>query len=113
MCLADELKRSLVSCSIRPSLQRVARQVTSKILSSDVVDRLRLFIKPSDLVDGVSKLSVSERVKEQDSDGKPVAVFHKERRFFLAFRISRRPYLEVQPVVMETLDSLIGMHTVR
>ena len=47
-------------------------------------------------------------MKEQDSDGKPVAVFHKQRRFFLVLRTSRRPYLEVQPVVMETLDSLIG-----
>lgn len=39
-----------------------------KVLSSDVIDRLRLFIKPSDLIDGVSRLSVTEQVKEQESD---------------------------------------------
>ncbi|KAI5118325.1 hypothetical protein M0805_006608 [Coniferiporia weirii] len=48
-----------------------------------------------------------ELMREHDHDGKPVAIYHKRRRHFLVLRMSQKPYLEVQPSVMETLDSLI------
>jgi len=53
------------------------------------------------------KKGLPELIKEDDPEGKPVAVYHKHKRYFFFFRISRQPYLEVQPSVMETLDSLI------
>ncbi|KZT36341.1 hypothetical protein SISSUDRAFT_1024350 [Sistotremastrum suecicum HHB10207 ss-3] len=43
----------------------------------------------------------------QDEPDKPVATFHRERRYFFVLRMSRQPYLEIQPGCMETLDSLI------
>ncbi|THH04472.1 hypothetical protein EW145_g5497 [Phellinidium pouzarii] len=49
-----------------------------------------------------------ELMREQEPDGKPVAIYHRHRRYFLVLRMSQKPYLEVQPSVMETLDSLIG-----
>ncbi|KAL5512009.1 hypothetical protein ACEPAH_5228 [Sanghuangporus vaninii] len=48
-----------------------------------------------------------ELIREQDPDSSPVAVYHKHRRHFLVLRMSRQPYLEIQPSAMETLDSLI------
>ena len=42
-------------------------------------------------------------------EDKPVAVYHKEKRHMLVLRMSKRPYLEVDSVAMDTLDSLIGM----
>ncbi|KAI0093835.1 hypothetical protein BDY19DRAFT_989369 [Irpex rosettiformis] len=40
-------------------------------------------------------------------EDKPVAVYYKEKRYAYALKMSRLPYLEVDPVVMDTLDSLI------
>ena len=44
------------------------RHEIRKLLAADVINRTKLFLKPTDLVDGVMKLSVTEAVKEQDSD---------------------------------------------
>ena len=44
-------------------------------------------------------------------EDKPVAVYHKEKRHMHVLRMSRHPYLEVDPVALDTLDSLIGMYT--
>ncbi|KAI0333503.1 hypothetical protein GY45DRAFT_1319460 [Cubamyces sp. BRFM 1775] len=57
---AQELRRSLASCAPVPALKPHIRKAIDKILGSKAIDRARLFIKPSDLVDGVTKLSVSE-----------------------------------------------------
>lgn len=43
-------------------------------------------------------------------DDKPVAVYHKEKRYAFVLRMSQLPYLEIDPVAMDTLDSLISMH---
>ncbi|EJD06219.1 uncharacterized protein FOMMEDRAFT_18374 [Fomitiporia mediterranea MF3/22] len=48
-----------------------------------------------------------ELIREQEPDSAPVAVYHKNRRHFRILPSSRQPYLEIQPTVMETLDSLI------
>ncbi|KAI0362401.1 hypothetical protein OH77DRAFT_1500103 [Trametes cingulata] len=68
---AQELRRSLASCCPTPSLKPHVRKAIDKILSSKAIDRARLFIKPSDLVDGVTRLSMSEpgpRAKGKDTD---------------------------------------------
>ncbi|KAH8114209.1 hypothetical protein DFH11DRAFT_1509353 [Phellopilus nigrolimitatus] len=48
-----------------------------------------------------------ELMQEQEPDGRPVAVYHKHRRYLYVLKVSRQPYLEVHQSVMETLDSLI------
>ena len=65
---ADELKKCLVSCAFTPTTAASVRSGVKKILASSAIEREKLFIKPSDLVDGVSRLSLSEQLKEQESD---------------------------------------------
>ncbi|RPD59299.1 hypothetical protein L226DRAFT_104552 [Lentinus tigrinus ALCF2SS1-7] len=43
----------------------------------------------------------------EDHPNKPVAAFHKEKRFLNVLRISQYPYLEVDPSTIETLDYLV------
>ncbi|KAI0263743.1 hypothetical protein BC834DRAFT_827063 [Gloeopeniophorella convolvens] len=38
---------------------------------------------------------------------RPLAVYHRHKRFLLVLRIKHLPYLEIQPSVIDTLDSLI------
>jgi hypothetical protein len=57
--LAEVLQKSLACCRPMPSLRQILGSFAAKINSSNVVDKPRLFIKPSDLVDGVSKMSLS------------------------------------------------------
>ena len=42
--------------------------MVEKVLALGVMDRVRLFIKPADLIDGMSKLAVGEKLKQDDSD---------------------------------------------
>ena len=58
--VVQELRRSLASCAPVPALKPHIRKAIDKILGSKAIDRARLFIKPSDLIDGVTRLSVSE-----------------------------------------------------
>lgn len=48
-----------------------------------------------------------ELVRESTPDGKPVAVFHKHKRYLFVLRMSRLPYIEIESDVLDTLDSLI------
>ncbi|KAI0818656.1 hypothetical protein BC629DRAFT_1588008 [Irpex lacteus] len=48
-----------------------------------------------------------ELLREDLPEDKPVAVYHREKRFAYMLRMSQLPYLEVDPVAMDTLDSLI------
>ncbi|RDX56470.1 hypothetical protein OH76DRAFT_1550926 [Lentinus brumalis] len=57
---AQDLRRSLASCGPVHSLQPQIRKVINKVLTSKAIDRARLFIKPSDLSDGIARLSLSE-----------------------------------------------------
>jgi len=57
----DSLHRSLIACMPLPSLASHLRRTIDKLLDSNIVNKARLFIKPTDLVDGVSRLSVTER----------------------------------------------------
>lgn len=54
-------------------------------------------------------VTVPQLVREDMPEDKPVAVYHKEKRYAFMLKMSRHPYLEVDPVAMDTLDSLIGM----
>ncbi|KAI0636718.1 hypothetical protein C8Q77DRAFT_1051073 [Trametes polyzona] len=57
---AQDLRRSLAGCSPVPALKAHVHKAIGKILNSKAIDRARLFIKPSDLVDGVTQLSIAE-----------------------------------------------------
>ncbi|GJE87143.1 hypothetical protein PsYK624_032260 [Phanerochaete sordida] len=65
---AEEQRRCLIKCSLLPSSIPVIRGAVEKILSSSIIDRPKLFIKPSELVDGVTRLSLSDRLKDRDTD---------------------------------------------
>ncbi|KAL6305250.1 hypothetical protein BKA93DRAFT_845915 [Sparassis latifolia] len=66
---ADALRRSLADCRPASSLIPHLRKIVRRILDSNVIDRPRLFLKPTDLVDGVARASVSERqYKGKDRD---------------------------------------------
>ncbi|CDO73540.1 hypothetical protein BN946_scf185014.g10 [Trametes cinnabarina] len=75
-CDAHELRRSLASCSPTPALKHHVRKAIDKILASQVIDRARLFIKPSDLVDGVTRLSSTE-LSSHANKGKDIDVVNK------------------------------------
>lgn len=58
--IAQDLRRSLASCSPVPALQPRVRKVIDEVLTLKAIDRARLFIKPSELTDGIARLSLSE-----------------------------------------------------
>lgn len=57
-----------MSCAPLPSCQTFLREAIEKILGSDIINRPKLFLKPSELLDGVSRLSISEPIKDRDID---------------------------------------------
>ncbi|TFY82240.1 hypothetical protein EWM64_g1781 [Hericium alpestre] len=48
-----------------------------------------------------------ELVHEDAPEGKPLAVFHRQKRYFFVLRMSRQPFIEIDMSVLDTLDSLI------
>ncbi|KAI8989685.1 hypothetical protein BD414DRAFT_484925 [Trametes punicea] len=72
----QELRRSLALCSPAPPLKSHVRKAIDKILGSKAIDRARLFIKPSDLIDGVARVSVTEPAPRTNK-GKDVDVVNK------------------------------------
>ncbi|EIN07948.1 hypothetical protein PUNSTDRAFT_135465 [Punctularia strigosozonata HHB-11173 SS5] len=48
-----------------------------------------------------------ELLRNDISEYHPLAVYHKHRRFMHVLRVSEHPYLEVDPIALDTLDSLI------
>ncbi|OCH92234.1 hypothetical protein OBBRIDRAFT_773705 [Obba rivulosa] len=66
---AEDLRLSLAACSPVHSLKPQLRKMTEKIQNSEVVDRPRLFIKPTDLVDGANRFLVdAQPAKEKSTD---------------------------------------------
>ncbi|KAH7913732.1 hypothetical protein BJ138DRAFT_1145401 [Hygrophoropsis aurantiaca] len=66
---ADDVRLALARSHPVPSMYAQLRKVIQKIASSSAVDKPRLFLKPSDLVDGFANLSTSEQPgKEQERD---------------------------------------------
>lgn len=59
-CPADMLHRSLIACHPAPALGSHLRKAIDRVINSDSINRPRLFVKPADLIDGVSRLSVTD-----------------------------------------------------
>ncbi|KAJ3490206.1 hypothetical protein NLI96_g1591 [Meripilus lineatus] len=59
----DELRRSLALFSPVPPLIPHLRNVIKKILESKVIEKTKLFIKPDDLVDGVTRMTLTDQPK--------------------------------------------------
>lgn len=57
---ADMLHRSLIACHPAPALGSHLRKAIDRVINSDSINRPRLFVKPADLIDGVSRLSVTD-----------------------------------------------------
>jgi hypothetical protein len=57
-----------VACRLTPAFQPLLREVTDKILKSGVIDRPKLFIKSSELIDGVTQLSIADKMKQREPD---------------------------------------------
>ncbi len=53
-------------------------------------------------------LLIWRQLFREDCTNKPVAAFHKERRFLHVLRISQYPYLEIDASTIDTLDYLVG-----
>ncbi|TFK55122.1 hypothetical protein OE88DRAFT_1674725 [Heliocybe sulcata] len=65
----DVLLRSLACCKPTISSHTSVRQAVLKVLDAQVVDKPQLFIKPTSLLHGLSKLSISdEDPKEKERD---------------------------------------------
>ncbi|KIJ69307.1 hypothetical protein HYDPIDRAFT_185128 [Hydnomerulius pinastri MD-312] len=65
----DELKLSLAKCHPVPAQHAPLRKIIQTLYSSTSIDKPRLFIKPADLVDGFTSLSMSDHPqKDQDRD---------------------------------------------
>ncbi|KAI0345013.1 hypothetical protein BDW22DRAFT_988143 [Trametopsis cervina] len=48
-----------------------------------------------------------ELVREDIPGDRPVAVYYKEKRYAYLLRMAKHPYLEIDPVALDTLDSVI------
>lgn len=51
---------------------------------------------------------VAQLLREDLPEDKPVAVYRKQKRYAGVLRMSKHPYLEIDPAAMDTLDSLIS-----
>jgi len=64
----DILRRCMVLCAPTPSVLPYLKQSVERIVNSKVIDRPKLFIKASDLVDGVSQMSLTDHHKVKDTN---------------------------------------------
>ncbi|KAI0792684.1 hypothetical protein C8Q75DRAFT_750891 [Abortiporus biennis] len=48
-----------------------------------------------------------ELVRDDLPSDKPVAIYHRQKRYAFVLRMSRHPYLEIDSAALDTLDSLI------
>ena len=55
-------------CLPAPSSRQFIREAAERILEAGVVNKPKLFIKPSELADGITRLSISDRERERDLD---------------------------------------------
>lgn len=58
--IAQHMLKSLASCKLVPELYPSVGPILAKIAQSPAIDKVRLFVKPGDLVDGFSDLRVSD-----------------------------------------------------
>jgi len=62
---AEDAKRSLACCEPTPAMDINLRQIIQKLTSTSVIDKSRLFVKPSDLVESLSGLSLVDRPSKE------------------------------------------------
>lgn len=61
-------RRALVSLKPPVQYSSLLKKIVSKVMEAKVVDKLALFIKPSDLVDGILGISMGPSGKAHDRD---------------------------------------------
>jgi hypothetical protein len=61
---ADESRKALASCMPTAGMDSSLRKVIQKLINSSVIDKPRLFIKPSDLVDVIAQLSLGKATQK-------------------------------------------------
>ncbi|KAF8892522.1 hypothetical protein BD779DRAFT_1670216 [Infundibulicybe gibba] len=89
----DEYRKCLAGCQPTPPLQPHLRKIIQTLNQSQVLHKARLFIKPSDLVDGVSRLTLNNlKCKEID-------VISKGMLYTLAALSTPSSYSFVAPAV--------------
>ena len=64
----DDLRKSLVTCRLTPAFEPALRQATDRILRSGIIDRPKLFIKAEELIDGITRLSIADKMKAKETD---------------------------------------------
>ncbi|KDQ60976.1 hypothetical protein JAAARDRAFT_31975 [Jaapia argillacea MUCL 33604] len=65
----EQLRRALVSCQPLPTLGTPLQKLIHRIVISDAIDRPKLFIKPTELIDSLASLSMANQpTKEKDTD---------------------------------------------
>lgn len=94
---ADDARKSLAS--LRPSRESstLLRKVISKIAGAQVIDKPRLFIKSSDLVDGVLGLSItdSSATKSTERDVVTKGILPKQKPPIVCLRCSGKSELGI------------------
>lgn len=64
----EDSRKSLVICLPSPSSRPFLREAAEKILKAGAINRPKLFIKSSELTDGITRLSITDRLKGRDTD---------------------------------------------
>ena len=67
-CSEDDCRKALAACQSTPAMQPHLNQISRQIVESTFVSKPAIFLKDSDLVDMISQLSVSPKVKEHTDD---------------------------------------------
>lgn len=63
----DDCQKALASCQPVPAMRSHLSNVIKQVTQSTILNKSTLFIKPSDLIDGLARLSVTPR-KNKDKD---------------------------------------------
>ncbi|KAI0699658.1 hypothetical protein BC835DRAFT_522178 [Cytidiella melzeri] len=102
-----EMKNDLRGNASEVKLYGGALQPVAKFLEKDGIKQSTFHGKDGKRYTWRARHRRLELVREDMPEDKPVAVYHKQKRFAYVLKMSQHPYLEVDPVAMDTLDSLI------
>lgn len=96
-----ESQRSLASCQPSTTVRESIRGVIQSLGNSSVIDKSRLFIKPSDLVDGVARLGPEcpGQRKETERDVITKGMLVKRGVDFICLRCEGKSELGGDPTV--------------
>ena len=62
------MRRCLVSLKPPSELTPLTNSIITKLTHSVAIDKMRLFVKPEELLDGVESLTISPTTKKQERD---------------------------------------------